>query len=70
MVPTVELILTFRFNSTLTFELTALMLTSEVRFCCAPPLNVNVLWFWAASGLVSTSVPAPVTSPFLVGTDP
>ena len=42
MVPTVELILTFRFSSTLIFELTALMLISELRFCCALPLSVSV----------------------------
>src|ERR1700733_6739669 len=74
-VPTVELILTFRFSSTLTFEFTALILTSEVRFCCAPPFNVSVPWFWVvvvpASGAVRTAiVPDPVTTPFGVGTVP
>src|SRR5258708_35608504 len=73
IVPTVEFRLTFRFSSTLMFELTALILISELRFCCAPPFNVNVLWLWLVpvSGPVSTaSVPAPVTSPFFVGTNP
>lgn len=74
-VPTVELILTFRFSSTLTFELTALMLTSEVRFCCAVSLKliepVFVVVELLVIGVDKVDIePAAVTRPFLVGTDP
>ncbi len=71
-VPTDELMLTFRFNNTLTLELTALMLTSEVRFCCAVAFNVIDPWLVLDDvGEDNTdNVPAPVTRPFLVGTDP
>src|SRR5260370_18709949 len=71
IVPTVELILTFRFSSTLMFELTALMLISELSFCCAPPFNVSVLWFWvvpATGPVITPSVRAPVAGPFLACT--
>ena len=40
MVPTVELMFTFRFNSTLMAEFTALMLINELMFCCAFPLRL------------------------------
>src|ERR1700722_10918817 len=70
-VPTVELMLTFRFSSTLMFEFTALMLTSELKFCCAPPFSVSVPVFVPVTGPDSTcSVPALVTRPFTVGTEP
>ena len=67
IVPTVELMLTFRFSSTFTFELTALILTSELRFCWAPPFNVNVLWFDKTSALETFTFQSGI--PRFIGVD-
>jgi len=73
IVPTVELILTFRFSNTLIVEFAALMLMSELKFCCALPprltVPVVVVFVELEAGWI-TSDPTPDTRPFAVGTAP